>query len=90
MEVKVTDEKKNVNLELGDVIVYYDNVYLVVDESNGLGSKIIARNFKGNGGLFGHHKSLSEFNKAFCKCGLDKESIVYKATEYELHLVKKK
>jgi hypothetical protein len=89
MRVEVTASKKSERLELGDVIVHPYGTYLVCVFHTGERKQYVAKNFKGEGGLFGTAESLTELNEKYEARGISREATVYKASEYKLQLVKK-
>jgi hypothetical protein len=89
MNVDVTVPKVNNQLKLGDVIVHPYGTYLVCVMNSSDGKYYVAKNFEGEGGLFGVYESLEELNRQYVGRNVDSEATIYKASEYTLQLVKK-
>lgn len=87
MEVVIKETNRQPKLELGDIIYFDDEFYLVMDADGAY----LAKRFDGFQGLCGGHATLKELNQEFTSRlnNVLHGAVVYKSKDYELHLVKK-
>lgn len=87
MEVVLKETNMQPKLELGDIIYYDDDFFLVMS----VGGSYLAIRFDGYQDLCGSHSTLKELNQTFASHlkGALHGAVVYKSKDYELHLVKK-
>ena len=87
MDVVLKETNMQPKLELGDIIYFDDEFYLVMS----VGSEYLAKRFDGVQGLCGSHSSLLALNQEFTSRlnNVLHGAVVYKSKDYELHLVKK-
>lgn len=91
MDVQVkSKESEEKTLELGDVIEFNGQFFLVVRTHERHGTTYVAKNFDGRRGLFGRFTTLEDMNARFNRDSrLKSLSTIYKPSEYMLQLVKK-
>lgn len=83
-------QPKKPTLELGDVLVHEScGAYIIINQGRGMENAFVAKGINGTGGLFGIYDSLKDLNDAFYGRSTHLVTRVFKASEYDLQLVKK-